>query len=64
MKKNIAVLIYDGCWGMSVFSVTDFFRIVGLLEKHQAREQSYHVEVVSIDGKDVRSASGHLLIPD
>ncbi len=64
MKKNIAVLAYDGCWGLGVFSVTDFFRIVALLEKHLAREQSYHVDVLSADGENVRSASGNLIAPD
>lgn len=64
MKKNVAVLVYDGCWGLSVFSVTDFFRIVALLEAHQAREQSYHVDVLGVDGREVRSASGHVIAPD
>lgn len=62
--KKVAILAYDGCWAMSVFSATDFFRIVTLLDKHLHREQSYHVDVLSADGSDVRSASGHVIVPD
>ena len=32
--KKVAILSYEGCWGMGVFSATDFFRIVALLEQH------------------------------
>lgn len=49
---------------MSVFSVTDFFRIVALLERHLNRPSSYQVEVLSADGRNVRSASGHAIVPD
>ncbi|CAM5517695.1 HTH-type transcriptional activator RhaR [Thauera mechernichensis] len=62
--KKIAVLAYDGCWGLGVFAVTDFFRIVTLLDKHLAHEPSYHVDILGVDGGDVRLASGNLIRPD
>lgn len=62
--KKVAILAYDGCWAMSVFSVTDFFRVVALLEQHLGLAQSYAVEVLSTDGSEVRAASGHVIQPD
>lgn len=61
--KKVAILSYDGCWAMGVFSVTDFFRIVALLEQHLGLEQSYAVEVLSCDGNEVYAAGGHLIRP-
>lgn len=62
--KKVAILAYDGCWAMSVFSVTDFFRVVALLEQHLGLAQSYAVEVLSTDGAEVCAASGHVIQPD
>lgn len=62
--NKVAILAYDGCWAMSVFSVTDFFRVVALLEQHLGLAQSYAVEVLSTDGAEVRAASGHAIQPD
>lgn len=62
--KKIAILVYDGCWAMNVFSVTDFFRIVNLLDKHLDDKQSYCVEILSVDGADVSSASGNVITSD
>lgn len=62
--KKVAILAYDGCWAMSVFSVTDFFRVVNLLDEHQANSQTYCIELLSVDGTDVRSACGHIIQPD
>lgn len=62
--KKIAVLAYDGCWAMSVFSVTDFFRVVALLDARHGIDPTYRVEVLSADGGHVRSASGHAMQPD
>ncbi|HBN9861354.1 TPA: GlxA family transcriptional regulator [Pseudomonas aeruginosa] len=62
--KKVVILAYDGCWAMGVFSVTDFFRIVTLLEQHLGLAQSYAVEVLSADGTAVCAASGHLIQPD
>ncbi|MBV4475248.1 GlxA family transcriptional regulator [Pseudomonas botevensis] len=61
---NVAILAYDGCWGMGVFSATDFFRIVTLLERHLDVAQSYTIRVLSVDGADISLASGHLIRPD
>lgn len=61
---NVVILAYDGCWGMGVFSATDFFRIVALLEQHLGVGQSYSIQVLSVDGADVSAASGHLIRPD
>lgn len=62
--KKVAVLAYDGCWAMSLFSVTDFFRIVSLLERNVGRQPSYQVEVLSADGGVIRCASGHAILPN
>jgi len=62
--KKVAILSYDGCWAMGVFSVTDFFRIVALLEQHLGLAQTYAVEVLSFDGQEIYSASGHMIQPD
>ena len=44
--------------------MTDFFRVVALLEQHLGLAQSYAVEVLSTDGSEVRAASGHVIQPD
>ncbi|MBV4458539.1 helix-turn-helix domain-containing protein [Pseudomonas sp. COR58] len=62
--KRVAILSYDGCWAMGVFSVTDFFRIVALLEQHLGLTQRYAVDVLSADGAAVYAASGHKIQPD
>lgn len=62
--KKVAILAYDGCWAMSMFSVTDFFRVVYLLDQHLGLDQSYGVEVLSADGGEVRVASGHVIQAD
>lgn len=56
--KKIAILGYNGCWGMGVFSASDFFRIVSLLERHLGIEPQYQISVFSVDGADITSASG------
>lgn len=56
--KNITILIYDDCWALGVFSVTDFFKIVTILETHAGTEQSYQVTLVSDDGNAINSACG------
>lgn len=62
--RKVAILAYDGCWGMGLFSATDFFRIIALLEQHLGVPQSYAVRVLSVDGADVRAASGHWIRTD
>lgn len=62
--KQVAVLAYEGCWAMGVFSVTDFFRIAAMLEKHLGLKPAYAVRVLSVDGEGVRAAGGHLIQPD
>lgn len=59
--KKIAVLAYDGCWGLGIFSVTDFFRVVSLLEQRWPHAIAYQVDVVGLDGHPVQTASGHTL---
>lgn len=61
MAKKIAVLAYEGCWGLGVFSVTDFFRVVALLDQRWLQPSGYQVDVLSASGKPVQSASGHTL---
>ena len=56
--KKVAIVAYDGCWAMSVFSVTGFYRVVSLLEQHIGDEKSYLPVIVSADGKNVTSACG------
>lgn len=59
--NNVAILVYEGCWAMSVFAATDFFRIVSLLEQHLGRPQSHAVKLLSVDGADVSAAGGHTI---
>lgn len=61
---NVAIVAYEGCWAMGVFSATDFFRIVSLLETHLNLKTSFAVDIVSVDGAEVLSASGHAIKPD
>lgn len=62
--KKVAILAYDGCWAMNLFAVTDFFRVVALLEQHLGLAPGYAVEVLSGDGAEVRAASGHRVQAD
>ncbi len=62
--QKVAILAYDGCWAMGVFSVTDFFRVVALLDQHLRHAPSYRVDILSADGNPVRSASGHAIPAD
>ncbi|MDU0659049.1 GlxA family transcriptional regulator [Pseudomonas aeruginosa] len=61
--KEVAVLAYDGCWGMGVFVVADFFRIVSLLEAHIGLEPSFRVRILA-SAREVTVASGHSLRAD
>ncbi|MGU1998591.1 GlxA family transcriptional regulator [Pseudomonas aeruginosa] len=61
--KEVAVLAYDGCWGMGVFAVADFFRIVSLLEAHIGLEPSFRVRILA-SAREVAVASGHSLRAD
>lgn len=60
--KEVAVLAYDGCWGMGV-AVADFFRIVSLLEAHIGLEPSFRVRILA-SAREVTVASGHSLRAD
>ncbi len=62
--KRVAILAYEGCWAMGVFSAADFFRVVALLESHLGLERSYAVTLLSPNGADVATASGHRIQPD
>lgn len=62
--KKVAILAYEGCWGMSLFSAADFFRIVSLLEKHVGLAPSFDVQILSPDGSTVTAAGGHRIQPD
>ncbi len=61
--KEVAVLAYDGCWGMGVFAVADFFRIVSLLEAHIGLEPSFRVRILA-SAREVTVASGNSLRAD
>ncbi|WP_152224263.1 GlxA family transcriptional regulator [Pseudomonas sp. SCB32] len=62
--KQVAILAYEGCWAMGLFSAADFFRIAALLELHVGMEQSFEVRLVSVDGAPVCAAGGHVITPD
>jgi transcriptional regulator GlxA family with amidase domain len=62
--KRIGVLAYDGCWSMNVSLVKDIFRIVSLLESHKGLQADYSAEILTIDGKEVISANGSVIVPD
>jgi len=64
VEKRVAILAYEGCWGMSLFAARDFFRVVALLEAHQGLAPFYGVEVLSPDGQAVTLASGQTIQPD
>lgn len=58
---RVAILAYEGCWGLSVFTAADVFRVAVLLERHLGREPSFTVSVLSPDGADVMCASGQVI---
>lgn len=63
--KKIAILAYEGCWAMGVYTVTDFFRIVDLLDRHLGHAGAGHrVEILTADGRDIHAASGHGIAAD
>jgi len=62
--KNIVIVIYDSCWAMSVFSVSDFFRIVTILEEALAKEPRFTITMASVDGKVINSSSNFAIQPD
>ena len=64
MIREIAILAYEGCWAMSVYSATDFFRVVTLLEAHLGQAASCRVRIVSAQAEVVAMAGGHRLAPD
>ena len=49
---------------MGVYAATDFFRVVALLEQHLGQGPSHAVDVLSLDGLDVLSASGNVVAVD
>lgn len=62
--RNIVIIIYDGCWAMSVFSVSDFFRIVAILEAMLAQESSFIITMASANGLAIKSSSNFTIQPD
>ncbi|WP_032865035.1 GlxA family transcriptional regulator [Acinetobacter higginsii] len=56
--KKIAIIVYDGCWAMSVMMLKDFFHVINLLSIRQSQAESYQVEILSLDGLAKTSASG------
>ncbi|MGB2248539.1 MAG: GlxA family transcriptional regulator [Alcanivorax sediminis] len=56
--KKIAILTTQQCWAMSLFSVTDFFRIARTLESHLGFPADLQVHLVSLDGKPTWCADG------
>lgn len=61
--KHVAILAHHGCWAMSVFAVTDFFKVVSLLERHLGLTPSYTLDIVSVAMQRVTTASGHHIEP-
>jgi transcriptional regulator GlxA family with amidase domain len=55
--KKIAIIVYDGCWAMSVMMLKDFFHVVNLLSIRQGQVESHQVEMLSMDGFAKQSAS-------
>ncbi|MFR9677889.1 MULTISPECIES: GlxA family transcriptional regulator [Acinetobacter] len=56
--KKIAIIVYDGCWAMSMMMLKDFFHVINLLSIRQSQAESYQVEILSLDGLAKTSASG------
>ncbi|RSN77358.1 GlxA family transcriptional regulator [Acinetobacter haemolyticus] len=56
--KKIAIIVYDGCWAMSVMMLKDFFHVINLLSIRQGQAENYQVEILSLDGFAKQSASG------
>lgn len=63
-RKQVAILLYEGCWAMGVFSAKDFFHIVQLLTQHMQLPKAYDCYLVSYSGAAVTSASGTLIQAD
>lgn len=62
--QKVVIVAYEHCWAMSLMMVKDFFHIVALLEKRQGQRASYQVEILSIDGCPIQTASGVQLVVD
>jgi len=62
--KNIVIIIYEGCWAMSVFSVSDFVRIVTILEELLGKQASFSITMASANGKSIKSSSNYNIQPD
>lgn len=58
---SITLIATEKCWAMSLYAVTDFFRIVQLLEQHLGLEASFQVHIASPCGQPVRCAGGQLI---
>lgn len=54
--KSVTLIATEKCWAMSLYAVTDFFRIVQLLERHLGLEAGFQVHIVSPGGQPVRCA--------
>ena len=63
MVKHVAILIYEGCWGLECFCTGPFSYCLPA-GKHFGLACHYRVRLVSLTGDSVQSSSGHCLIPD
>lgn len=58
---SIAITLYNQCWGSSVASVLDFFRIVQLVDRYLGQtEDSYRISLLSEQGQSIMASSGVL----
>ena len=63
--KSIGIVVTPGCWAMSLFAVTDFFRIVALLEKQAGLQPGYRVRLLAnAPGKRLHAAGSHAIHTD
>lgn len=62
--NHITILTYEHCWAMNVMIVNDFFSIVQRLQNHHNQAQSYVCQIVSYDGRTIKSASDNVLNVD
>lgn len=60
--KNIGIVVTPGCWAMSLFAVTDFFRIVSLLEKQTGLAAGYRVHLLANAADTRLDAAGGIAI--
>ena len=58
MGFSVSLVAYRRCWSMNLTTLKDFVHIAAILERKLYQQQFISCRIVSVDGKNVESASG------